>query len=325
MAIDNFTHIEAEPERQDIVITRIFDAPMNLVFEAYVDPTLIPRWWGPKRFTTTVDEMDPRPGGSWKFIQRDSEGNSYSFHGIYHTVDPPNRIVQTSEFGGAPGHVSLETLRLEKFNGKTRITSTAVFQSVGDRDAMADSGMEEGVLEMMDRLQELLDEMKVGPKGEPHVVAVTHTFDAPLERVWMYWTTPEYVRRWWGPKGFTAPVIKIELKVGGKYLYCMRSPTGEDYWSTGIYRQIEPLSKISATDSFSDKDGNIVPATQYGMSPHYPLETHITVTFNDEGEKTRLTINHLGIPAGRESVNVRQGWIESLEKLEESLRQPQSS
>ena len=67
MAIDNFTHIEAEPERQDIVITRIFDAPMNLVFEAYVDPTLIPRWWGPKRFTTTVEEMDPRPGGSWKF------------------------------------------------------------------------------------------------------------------------------------------------------------------------------------------------------------------------------------------------------------------
>ena len=141
---------------QEFIITREFDAPRELVFRAYTDPEAIPKWWGPRRLTTTVDRMDVRPGGGWRFVQRDAEGNEFAFHGVYHEVVPPERIVGTFEFEGMPGHVALETTTLEDLGGRTRLTTTTVFQTVEDRDGMVASGMEEGATESMDRLEELL-------------------------------------------------------------------------------------------------------------------------------------------------------------------------
>lgn len=151
------TNITAEPGKQEIVITRVFDAPRELVFKTITDPSLVPQWWGPKRFTTTVDKMEVRPGGQWRFVQRDADGNEYAFRGVYHEIVSPERIVQTFEFEGMPGHVSLETVRLEAQGGKTKWTTTAVYQSVEDRDGMVQSGMEGGAIELMDRLAELVE------------------------------------------------------------------------------------------------------------------------------------------------------------------------
>ncbi len=151
----DFTLI-AEPGKQEIVLTRLFDAPRNRVFEACTNPDLISEWWGPRRFTTIVDKMDVRPGGMWRFINRDAEGNEYAFHGVYHEIRSPERIVDTFEFEGTPGHVSMETMTLEEHGGKTKLVTKSVFQSVQDRDEMVKSGMEEGAAETMDRLAELL-------------------------------------------------------------------------------------------------------------------------------------------------------------------------
>ena len=151
------TNIVAEPGKQEIVITRLFNAPRDLVFKTCTDPNLIPQWWGPRRFTTIVDKMELRPGGEWRYINRDTDGNEYAFHGFYHEIVSPERIVQTFEYEGAPGHVSLETSRLEERDGKTLMTNTAVYQSVEARDAMIQSGMEEGARELMDRLAELVE------------------------------------------------------------------------------------------------------------------------------------------------------------------------
>ena len=93
----------AEPGKQEIIITRLFDAPRELVFKAYTDPNLIPQWWGPKNLTTTVNKMDVREGGVWRFVQRDGEGNEYAFHGVYHAIASPERLVYTFEFEGMPG------------------------------------------------------------------------------------------------------------------------------------------------------------------------------------------------------------------------------
>jgi len=150
------TGITAEPGKQEVVITRVFDAPRNLVFKAYTDPRLIPQWWGPRYLMTTVDKMDVRPGGMWRFVQVDDKGNEYSFHGVYHEIKAPERLVFTFEFEGMPGHISLETATFEEFKGKTRLTGRSVFQTVEDRDGMLKSGMEEGASETMDRLAELL-------------------------------------------------------------------------------------------------------------------------------------------------------------------------
>ncbi len=150
------TRITAEPGKQEVVMKRIYDAPRALVFRAYTDPALIPQWWGPRRYATIVDKLDARPGGLWRFLNRDDDGNEYTFHGVYHEVAAPERIVATFEFEGAPGHVSLETLTLEESGGRTTLTNRSVFQSVADRDAMLQEGMEEGASETMDRLAELL-------------------------------------------------------------------------------------------------------------------------------------------------------------------------
>ncbi len=156
------TKITAEPGKQEILITREFDAPRELVFKAFTEPELLSQWWGPSYLSTLVDTMDVRPGGQWRFINRDAQGKEYAFHGVYHEILAPERIIDTFEFEGLPqtGHVSLETLTLEELpGGRTRLTSQSVFRSVADRDGMLQSGMEEGLNESYDRLAELLKKM----------------------------------------------------------------------------------------------------------------------------------------------------------------------
>ncbi len=158
----NQTTILAEPGKQEILITREFDAPRELVFKACTDPKLVPQWWGPRNLSTEVDKMDVRPGGQWRFINRDADGKAYAFHGVYHEVLAPERIIDTFEFEGLPetGHVTLETMKLEALpGGRTKLIAQSVFQSVADRDGMLQSGMEAGVKETYERLAELLKKL----------------------------------------------------------------------------------------------------------------------------------------------------------------------
>jgi uncharacterized protein YndB with AHSA1/START domain len=156
-------------------------------------------------------------------------------------------------------------------------------------------------------------------ESEERALVIERVFDAPRELVWRAWTEPEHFVRWWGPKGFTTPHCKIDFRVGGVWLNCMRSPEGQDYWSTGVYREIVEPERIVTTDSFAEADGNTVPASHYGMTGDWPLEALITVTFEEHEGKTRLTLRHAGIPAGENRDGAQQGWSESFDKLAEEL------
>ncbi len=156
--------------------------------------------------------------------------------------------------------------------------------------------------------------MATGTKNKDALI-ITRTFDAPRDLVWKAWTDPEYYKKWWGPKYFTAPIGKLDLRVGGKYLSCMRGPDGRDYWSTGVYREIIPLEKLVMTDSFADEKGNVVPASHYGMAGEFPLELLVTITLEDAGGKTKMTLKHEGIPAGMMRELTETGWNESFDKL----------
>jgi len=147
------------------------------------------------------------------------------------------------------------------------------------------------------------------------ILMIEREFDAPRDRLWMTWTTPDFVMRWWGPKGFTAPVVRIALRVGGSYFLCMRSPEGKNYCNTGFYHEIIPYERIVATQHFADEKSNVVPATYYGLSPDFPMEMLLTVTFEEKDGKTRVTVRHAGVPPGKETDDARQGWSESLDKL----------
>jgi uncharacterized protein YndB with AHSA1/START domain len=142
--------------RQEVIIKRAFRAPRQQVFQAIMDAKALPQWWGPADLVTTVEAMDVRPGGKWRFIQKDNEGHEFSFHGWYHHVSSPERLVSTSEYEGAAGHITLETIDLVEKGGGTLLTRQMVFQSVADRDAMMALDMEKGLRAAMDRLAKLL-------------------------------------------------------------------------------------------------------------------------------------------------------------------------
>ena len=153
------TEIIIEPGRQDIVFKRTFDAPRDVVFRALTDPGLVPNWWGPRKYETIVDEMEPRAGGRWRYINRNAEtGEEFGFHGVYHEVTP-DRIVQTTEFEGFPGSVGLETAMLEEHDGSTLMTAVSLAPSVEARDMIVASGMESGARETYDRLDEIIQSL----------------------------------------------------------------------------------------------------------------------------------------------------------------------
>ena len=110
-----------EPGKQELTMTRVFDAPRELVFKAFTDPKLVSQWFGPRQYTTTVDKMEARPGGLWRFVQRNQNGDEFAFHGVHHDVVAPERIVATFEFEGVPGHVLLQTVNFEPLGQKTRL------------------------------------------------------------------------------------------------------------------------------------------------------------------------------------------------------------
>jgi uncharacterized protein YndB with AHSA1/START domain len=159
----NQTVITAEPGKQELFVTRDFDAPRELVFKAFTDPELYVQWFGPRYLTTTLETFESTSGGQWRCIQRDKDGNEFGFHGVNHEVLPPERIIGTFEFEGLPesGHVLLETIKFEELpGGRTRMMGQSVFQSVEDRDGMVQSGMEGGAVDSYERLDELLERLQ---------------------------------------------------------------------------------------------------------------------------------------------------------------------
>ncbi len=166
------TKIVAEPGVAQVVVTRVFDAPRERVFEVLTDPAQIPHWWGPKQYTTVVDTMDARPGGSWRYVQRNADGAEFSFRGVYHDVVAPERLINTFEFEQLRGHVALETVTLEDVTGRTRMTNRTVFQTLEDRDGMIASGMESGAVETWERLAELVES---DPGKGPGVAALARS------------------------------------------------------------------------------------------------------------------------------------------------------
>ncbi|WP_138477293.1 SRPBCC family protein [Dyadobacter bucti] len=160
MASNNKTQIIVEPGKQELFVIREFDAPRELVFKAFSTEEILVQWVGPREMTLRYEKFEPREGGSYRFINGLPNGMEFGFHGVCHEFTAPERIIQTFEFEGLPekGHVVLETTRLEELpGGRTKLTVQSVFQSVADRDGMVASGMERGVVDSYERLDEFIE------------------------------------------------------------------------------------------------------------------------------------------------------------------------
>ena len=150
-------NLVVDHEERAFTMSRVFDAPRELVWKVCTDPELLPKWWGPRGITTIVDKMEVKVGGVWRYIQKDAEGNEYGFNGVFKEVRAPERLAYTFEFEPMAGHVSTETITFEELpDGKTKITSRTTFDTLEDLEGMLQSGMEGGAVETWDRLEELL-------------------------------------------------------------------------------------------------------------------------------------------------------------------------
>jgi uncharacterized protein YndB with AHSA1/START domain len=172
---------------------------------------------------------------------------------------------------------------------------------------------------LADKAKERKDITMTHHDGNGNNITITRLFNAPREKVWKQWTDPDQFMCWWGPKDFIAPYAKIDLHKGGRYLNCMRGPDGKEYWTTGTFKEIIEQKRILYTDSFADQYGNIVPASYFGMPADIPMELEVELTFEDVGGKTRMILEHCGLPEGEQAELTKQGWNESFDKLDECL------
>jgi uncharacterized protein YndB with AHSA1/START domain len=156
------TDINAPAGVPFIDMSREFDAPVELLYRAYTEPALLKQWLGPRKYEMIVDEYDLRDGGRWRYIHRGADGDEHAFHGVFHGPQTIDGMLQTFEYEGAPGHVSLDRLTFEERGGRTVVRTHSTFESVEARDAMVEAGMASGVNEGFERLDALLASMRVG-------------------------------------------------------------------------------------------------------------------------------------------------------------------
>jgi len=294
------------PSDVEIVMTRIFDARRQLVFEAYTDPKHIPHWWGPRRYTITVEQMDVRPGGAWRFVQRGSSGEVHAFRGVYREVVPVERIVATFEYEAQPGHEVLNTTTFEERDGKTKLTVTSRFLTMEDRDGMLNAGMESGATESWDRVAEYIENSMNASTTNPSTEATlsgdkeiifTRTFDAPRELVFEAWTNPSHVPHWWGPHGFTTTILEMDVRPGGVWRLVMRGPDGTDYHNRIVFVDVVKPSRLVYKNE--------------GEAGSEPVSFETTVTFTDKAGRTEVTMRMLFPSAGvRDHVVQKYGAVE---------------
>ncbi len=246
------------PSDREIAVTRTFDAPRSLVFEAFVRCEHLSNWWGPRGFTLVECEIDLRPGGAYRFVQTAPDGGVHPFKGVWREINPPERLVFTQIYDVEPYsiHESVVTNVLTEQDGRTALTQHLQFSSKEARDWMVASGMEWGMTQSLERLDELLVELR-GDAGSEAGAAVelviTREFDAPRDLVWKAWTEPDRLAKWWGPAGFAMKVTSVDVRPGGLFLYGMRPPDREDQWGRFVFREVVPQERIVFVNSFSDE------------------------------------------------------------------------
>jgi uncharacterized protein YndB with AHSA1/START domain len=293
---------------REIVLSREFNAPRELAWQAMTDPRHVVQWWGPRGFTTTIQEMDVRPGGVWTLIMHGPDGVDYPNHSVFQEVVYPDRIV-FAHGGGRPGGTEanfIATWTFERIeDSKCRVTIRMVFPSAAARDTIVrEYGAIEGGRQTLERLAEHLPAMGFTARN----IVIERIVDAPPALVFRCWTDPKHMARWWGPQSFTNPVCELDVRIGGTWRIVMRGPEGTEYPCHGVYQEIVPAQRLVFTNIATDAAGKPV------------LDGLTTVTFAEENGRTRMTVatsaTALVEYARGYLEGMEMGWTQSLERLD---------
>jgi uncharacterized protein YndB with AHSA1/START domain len=263
---------------REVVITRMFDAPRELVFQAWTEAKHMQNWWGPKYFTNPVCEMDVRVGGKWRIVMRGPGGAEYPCEGEYREIVAPERLVFTNNAVDAEGKRLLDgftsVLFEEVAGNKTKLTLTT--KAIGRVDSAPQmlAGMQMGWSQSLAKLEEM-----IAPASKvKREIVTTRTFDAPREVVFDAWTLPEHVAKWYGPTGFTLTTHQMDVKPGGQWNFIMHGPDGTDYDTKVVYMEVARPERL---------------VYAHVVEPYFES----TVTFEAEGGKTKLTMTGVFLSA----------------------------
>ena len=286
----------------EMILTRVFDAPRDLVWKLWSEPEHIVKWWGPKGFTLPGCEMDFRPGGTYRFVMRGPDGQDNPFHGVYREIVRNERIVFTAILDNLPGHELLTTVTFADEGGKTKLT---VRQTTPPGEA--GRGQNQGWSETLERLADHLGSLAtlVGD----HEIAAVRIFDARRDLVWKVWTEPEHIAKWWGPEGFTTTTYSMDVRPGGVWRFVMHGPD-RDYQNKVTYLEVVKPERLVY------KHG--------GEKEVEPVNFQVTVTFAGQGGKTRVDMRMVFPSANARDYVIKtygamEGLNETLARLEEYL------
>jgi uncharacterized protein YndB with AHSA1/START domain len=292
----------AAPERT-LVVSRVFDAPRDVVYRAWTDPKQVAQWFPPKDFTAPVCEVDARPGGVFRIVMKAPPGeplNGAEFpgEGKFTEVVPNERIAFTFAGEGNVPPPLLMTVLFEAQGHKTKVTVRQETQTVEAYQVLVKTGASEGLNESFDKLADLLRSLtqtKTDVRGR--TLTLTRLFDAPRELVWTAYTDPKHLTKWMFANNWESNHAETDLRPGGAFKIGMRPSDGSDvgFDFSGTYREIKKPERIVQVVA----DGRVM-----------------TTTFADEGGKTRLTLT-LEMAVGEEQE--RGGWSQILEHLAQHL------
>ena len=330
--MDTLTSAGAVIDRE-IVTTRVLNAPREQVFNAWTDPDILARWWGPKGFTNTFDLFEPKPAGKWLFTMHGPDGTEYRNKSVFVEVSAPSRIVFDHLH---PMHQFRTTVTFEETGGGTRLVWCMLFASADEYDkvrAFVAAANEEN----LDKLEAVLTgseaavapDRSIAPSATERELTITRVFHAPRSLVWRAWTDPQHMVRWWGPHECTNPVCEMDVRPGGRWSILMRMPDGMDYPLKGVFHEVEPRERLVLTMNVKDHPTEWHAALNEirGRTPTAEeMEILTTVTFSEHEGATTVHITQRFASSGERDVHVklgvRKGWGQSLDKLEELLLHP---
>jgi uncharacterized protein YndB with AHSA1/START domain len=295
---------------REIIISRLINAPQQMVFDVWTDPNHVEKWWGPNGFSTTSHEMEVRPGGKWRLTMN---GMGMTFPNVieYIEVVRPERLVyhHGTDEPNDPNRFHV-TVTFEPKGDKTLLTMHSIFPTVAFRDMVVNEFKAiEGGEQNMDRF--VLQLAALHPRQD---LALTRTLNAPRQMVFDAWTDPEQLAKWWGPRGFSAPTCELDAKAGGNIRINMHAPQlgFPNHWMTGTMQEvIAPERLVFTSRAFEN---------EYGKPG---IENLNTITFREVGDKTEIVISVQILSAAPEMAQavagMETGWSQSIDRLGEVL------
>lgn len=308
----------------EIYITRVYDAPVKMVWDAWTDPEQVAKWWGPRGFTLTTHSKDLRPGGGWNYTMHGPDGVDYPNKTKYYEVEKYSRLVYDHGANDSQPALFRVTVTFKEVSGKTKMEMTMALATEEAAKETRKFIKKAGGDSTWDRLAEYLEKESSGKEQ----FVINRTFDVPLEVMFKMWTDPNHFSKWLAPTGFNMNFIRADIKSGGNTFYCMSNDSGLKMYGRAHYLEIKSPNTLIYTQEFCDEKENL---SRHPMAPTWPATMLTRVQFSEDGDnRTRVTITWETygkttpeeletFVKGRAGMTV--GWTGSFDKLEDYLAQ----